>query len=66
MNNYVSLPYFKLAPALKWAKENCPTYITNTFNMAAYTTFDENYIDFFFEDNEQGRQEMTMFALRWL
>jgi hypothetical protein len=46
---------------LAWAKENCPSYITNDVHMSGYNAFDPTKIDYFFEDNKDA----LIFALRW-
>lgn len=61
----VSLPYDRNWEALKWAKENCPGYITNRMNILRSKMFltgnDEFVIDYFFS-NEKDK---VAFLLRW-
>lgn len=64
MNNYVDLLVPVAFPGwenryepLEWAKQNCPSYITND----AVQLYGEYYYRFYF-----GReQDRTWFALRW-
>ncbi len=58
----VTLPYDPLWTALDWAKENCPTYITNDMHMRGYNDFDATRIDYFFADE----QDAFKFVLRWV
>lgn len=64
--NHVTIKTAHVEEALEWAKQNCPSYITNNYHMDGYNTYDINLIDFFFLANEQGKKEMTMFALKWI
>ena len=57
----VTLPYDILWTPLAWAKEHCPSYITNDLHRNEYNMLDETKIDYFFSD----AAEATMFALRW-
>jgi len=57
----VTLPYDPTWPALQWAKENCPSYISNDLHMDGYNLYDNSKIDYFFEDGKDA----TLFALRW-
>lgn len=65
MKNYITINRLNSEQALEWAKANCPHYITNDWHMTGYNEFDINYIDFFFAENDVGRKEMLMFALKW-
>ena len=64
-NNYVTIDKSCVNDALTWAKENCPTYITNDWHMTGYNVWDDQKIDFFFTTTNQGMAEMTAFALKW-
>lgn len=62
--NYVTLPYDLGQKPLKWAKQNCPSYITNRAHPAplvGYKMYDNSKIDYFFSDEK----DMLMFAMRW-
>lgn len=60
----VTLPYDILWRPLVWAKENCPTYITNTIHDSKPSerceTY-ETYIDYVFS----SETDALMFALKW-
>ena len=47
---------------LKWAKSNCPTHITND----AVQKNGEYYYRFYFQANDAGDRDRTMFMLMWL
>jgi hypothetical protein len=57
----VTLPYDIFWTPLDWAKENCPSYITNDLHRNK-DGIDPGRIDYFFGD----AAEATVFALRWL
>lgn len=61
----MTLPYDPVWSALEWAKENCPSYITNDVhsynNDMGYELGDVDRIDYFFSDEHDA----VMFALRW-
>ena len=61
MSVHVTLPYDLEWKALEWAKEHCPSYITNTTHQNGYYTYDQSKIDYFF-DNES---DAMLFALKW-
>lgn len=61
MSTIVTLPYRPFAEPLMWARENCPSYITNDVHMFNYNSYDNSKIDYFFED----KKDALMFALRW-
>jgi hypothetical protein len=61
MSIRVTLPFRQSMDPLAWAKENCPSYITNDVHMSGYNAFDPTKIDYFFEDNKDA----LIFALRW-
>jgi hypothetical protein len=61
MNRYVTLPYRPFAEPLNWAKEHCPSYITNDVHMDGYNSYDNSKIDYFFNDDKDA----LMFMLRW-
>ena len=58
---YITLPYTPFQEPLTWAKENCPSYITNDLHQDGYNTYDLKKIDYFFSDTADA----AMFALRW-
>lgn len=58
---YVTLPYSPFWEPLTWAKENCPSYITNDLHQDGYNTYDRTKIDYFFADAEDAFK----FALRF-
>lgn len=55
----VTLPYDPEWPALKWAKENCPSYYTND---ATPVGFDEYYVNYYFSEEK----DVVAFTLKWL
>ena len=57
----VTLPYDPLWRAVDWAREHCPSYITNDAHMNGYNSYDNTYIDYFFGD----KNEALMFKLKW-
>ena len=57
----VTLPYTPFWEPLTWAKENCPSYISNDLHMDGYNTYDHKRIDYHFADAEDA----LMFMLRW-
>ena len=57
----VTLPYDPNWQALEWAKEHCPSYITNDVHMDGYNTYDQRKIDYFFSND----REAMMFLLKW-
>lgn len=57
----VTIPYDPAWRALEWAKEHCPSYITNDMHQDGYNTYDLSKVDYFF-GNEK---EATMFLLKW-
>lgn len=57
----VTIPYDPLWTALEWAKEHCPSYITNDIHMAGYNDHDLSKIDYHFSDEKDA----TAFLLRW-
>lgn len=62
MSRHVTLPYMPFMEVIAWAKQNCPSYITNDMHCDGYNTYDSTKIDYFFADEEDA----IMFALRWL
>ena len=61
MTIYVTLPYSPFRAPLDWAKENCPSYLTNDMHQDGYNTYDHTKIDYFFADE----RDALMFTLRW-
>lgn len=61
----VTIPYDPVWTALDWAKEHCPSYITNDVHVSGYKggyeTYDNTKIDYFFGDE----RDAAFFALRW-
>jgi hypothetical protein len=57
----VTIPYDVRWLALDWAKENCPSYVTNDVHCDGYNTYDINQIDYFFGDEKDA----VMFKLKW-
>jgi hypothetical protein len=57
----VTLPYDPMWRAVDWAREHCPSYITNDAHMIGYNSYDNTYIDYFFHD----KNEALMFKLKW-
>jgi len=65
-NNYVVVHRNVVDDALLYAKKYCATYITNSYHMDEYTIYPTgDYFNFYFMDNDQGKKEMTFFALKW-
>lgn len=58
---HVTLPYRPLWEPLDWAKENCPSYISNDVHCTGYNTYDTTKIDYFFSDKEDA----ILFKLTW-
>ena len=57
----VTLPYDPAWRALEWAKEHCPSYITNDLHQDGYNTYDRSKIDYLFGND----REAMMFLLKW-
>lgn len=57
----VTLPYDPIWRPLEWAKENCPSYITNALHENDQRDWEYLRIDYFFSDEKDA----TLFALRW-
>jgi hypothetical protein len=53
----VTIPLYPFRKALDWAKENCPSYITNDLHQDGYN----DKIDYHFSDEKDA----LIFALRW-
>jgi hypothetical protein len=53
----VTVPLYPFREALDWAKENCPSYITNDLHQDGYN----DKIDYHFGDEKDA----LIFALRW-
>ena len=63
--NYVLVPAYQVDQALDWAKQHCPSYITNTGHPDRQGRYHPGYYRFYFMADETGQQEMTAFRLRW-
>jgi hypothetical protein len=61
MNMVVTLPYRPLWEPVQWAKENCPSYISNDAHRIGDNAYDNSKIDYFFSDEHDAFK----FALRW-
>jgi hypothetical protein len=61
MSVHVTLPLSPFWAPLTWAKEHCPSYITNDLHMDGYNTYDHTKIDYFFSNKEDA----AYFALTW-
>ena len=57
----ITIPYDPFWEPLNWAKENCPSYITNDMHQDGYNTYDHTRIDYHFSDEKDA----LMFALKW-
>jgi hypothetical protein len=57
----ITIPYDPFWAPLAWAKEHCPSYITNDMHQDGYNTYDHTKIDYFFSDEKDA----LMFVLRW-
>jgi hypothetical protein len=57
----VTIPYDPDWPALQWAKENCPSYITNTAEVVG-PVGDSKYVVHYYFSNER---DVVVFSLRW-
>ena len=60
-DNFCSLPYDPEWRALAWAKENCPSYITNRSARTGTLRVNLASIEYYFAD----REELTLFTLKW-
>lgn len=57
----VTLLYDPIWRALDWAKEHCPSYITNDVHQLEYNVYDNSKIDYFFGSEDDA----LLFLLRW-
>ena len=57
----VTIPYHPFWEPLVWAKEHCPSYITNDMHQDGYNTYDHTKIDYHFSDEK----DYVLFMLRW-
>jgi hypothetical protein len=62
----IKIPYDLRHEALWWAKQNCPSYITNSVHLETSvlkgTIGSETYINYHFANETDA----TLFALRWI
>ena len=58
----VTLRYDPMWKALDWARNNCPSYITNDIHCDGYNTYDNTKIDYFFSSKEDA----VVFKLKWI
>lgn len=70
MSNWVDIPAPPAAAydgsatgfqALRWAKANCATYVTND----AVQKGGQYYYRFYFRSTPEGDRDRTIFALKW-
>lgn len=61
MDYIVTLHYDPIWKALEWAKENCPSYTTNTLRHSGEWEPKEVYIDYYFGNSGDA----VAFALNW-
>jgi hypothetical protein len=62
----VTIPYNIIDPALKWAKDNCPSYITNNVVPVSFVEAnDSDYISVRVIFHFSEEKDATLFALRW-
>jgi hypothetical protein len=57
----VTIPFVPFREPLDWAKENCPSYITNDVHCDGYNTYDIGKVDYFFGNEKDA----VWFLLRW-
>lgn len=63
MSTIVTLTYDPEWRALAWAKNNCPSYITNKLHEFSNSDWkDPSKIDYYFGE----ASDATFFALRWI
>jgi hypothetical protein len=62
MEMTVTLPYDPVWAPLSWAKEHCPSYITNDVNKPLSDARIKIHIDYFFA----SERDAVFFSLRWL
>jgi hypothetical protein len=60
---FVTVRHDKLWSALEWAKEYCPSYITNDLHMDGYNTYDYTRVDYFFGSEEDAIAFKLKFGL---
>lgn len=62
MSYTVTLPYDPVWRPLDWAREHCPSYITNTVNKTNVSFFNRKFqIDYIFGEE----RDAVLFALKW-
>jgi len=57
----VTIPYDPDWPALKWAKEYCPSYITNTASPVGFGDKLQYVVHYYFSNE----RDVVAFSLRW-
>jgi hypothetical protein len=57
----VTIPFVPFREPLDWAKENCPSYITNEVHCDGYNTYNITKVDYHFADEKDA----VWFSLRW-
>ena len=50
----ITIPYDPFWEPLVWAKEYCPSYITNDMHQDGYNTYDHTKIDYHFGDEKDA------------
>jgi hypothetical protein len=58
----VTIPYDPAWKALVWAKDNCPSYITNTSEVTGPVGNSKNLVHYYFSDE----RDVVTFSLKWL
>ena len=59
----MTLPYDPVWCALEWAREHCPSYITNQSRPGTGTTFHNRQYDIVYYFGEE--RDAVLFALKW-
>ena len=63
MSYTVILSYDPIWRALEWAKQNCPSYITNQSRSKSGSTFHNRQYDIVYYFGEE--RDAVLFALKW-